>query len=270
MKNIFDLKNEIAVVTGALGKLGPIWIDALLDAGASVFALDLSDSDVSVEFGRLQSRYDKTRLHLERTDVRIRQSLETACKKCNAAFGVPTILVNNAGIDRPPANSSKGYRLEEIPLEENREIFEVNTLGLFQVSQVFGADMISAGRGSIINIGSLYASVSPDERFYDHISSDPPFLKPPAYGASKAAVVNLTRYLATLWAPHGVRVNALSPGGVLGGQDNEFKRKFCNRVPLGRMATAEDLHGPLLFLASRASAYVTGTELVVDGGFTAW
>ena len=130
--------------------------------------------------------------------------------------------------------------------------------------------MIRAGQGSIIYIGSLYASVSPDERFYDHIKSDPPFLKPPAYGASKAAVVNLTRYLATLWAPHGVRVNALSPGGVLGGQDEDFKRKFCSRVPLGRMADAQDLRGPLVFLASQASSYVTGIELIVDGGFTAW
>jgi NAD(P)-dependent dehydrogenase (short-subunit alcohol dehydrogenase family) len=130
--------------------------------------------------------------------------------------------------------------------------------------------MVSAGRGSIINIGSLYAGVAPDTRFYDHIQSDPPFLKPPAYGASKAAVVNLTRYLAALWAPQGVRVNALSPGGVLGAQDEEFKRKFCERVPMGRMAVAADLRGPLLFLASSASSYVTGIELIVDGGFTAW
>lgn len=270
MKNMFSLEAEVAVVTGALGKLGSIWIEALLDAGAAVFALDLADTRISDEFGNLQSRYDEARLKLDRADVRDRQSLEAVCKNCVAAFGVPTILVNNAGIDRPPANSSKGYRLEEIPLEENREIFEVNTLGLFQVTQVFGDRMVAAGRGSIINIGSLYASVSPDVRFYDHIPGDPPFLKPPAYGASKAAVVNLTRYLATLWAPRGVRVNALSPGGVLGDQDEEFKHKFCNRVPLGRMATAEDLRGPLLFLASQASAYVTGTELVVDGGFTAW
>jgi NAD(P)-dependent dehydrogenase (short-subunit alcohol dehydrogenase family) len=268
--NRFGLENEIAVVTGALGKLGPIWIEALLDAGAAVFALDLAGSAVADEFARLQTHYAENRLQLDRADVRDRQSLETACKNCIGAFGVPSILVNNAGIDRPPANAAKGYRLEEIPLEENREIFEVNTLGLFQVCQIFGARMVDAGRGSIINIGSLYASVSPDERFYDHIPADPPFLKPPAYGASKAAAVNLTRYLATLWAPHGVRVNALSPGGVLGGQDEEFKRKFCSRVPLGRMATAEDLHGPLLFLASKASAYVTGTELIVDGGFTAW
>jgi len=270
VKNVFSLNSEIAVVTGALGKLGPIWMEALLDAGAAVFALDLANAPISEAFGRLQSRYGETRLQLDRTDIRNRGSLEAACQKCIAVFGVPGILVNNAGIDRPPANSAKGYRLEDIPLEENREIFEVNVLGLFQVTQVFGAEMVSAGRGSIINIGSLYASVSPDERFYDHIPGDPPFLKPPAYGASKAGVVNLTRYLATLWAPHGVRVNALSPGGVLGGQDEEFKRKFCARVPLGRMATAEDLCGPLVFLASQASAYVTGTELIVDGGFTAW
>jgi NAD(P)-dependent dehydrogenase (short-subunit alcohol dehydrogenase family) len=105
---------------------------------------------------------------------------------------------------------------------------------------------------------------------YDHIACDPPFLKPPAYGASKSALVNLTRYLATHWAPRGVRVNALSPGGVLGQQDAEFKRKFVGRVPLGRMAVPADLGGPLVFLASPASAYVTGTELRVDGGFTAW
>jgi len=112
--------------------------------------------------------------------------------------------------------------------------------------------------------------VAPDSRLYDHIPLDPPFLKPPAYGASKAAVVNLTRYLATLWASRGVRVNTLSPGGVLADQDAEFRAKFCSRVPMGRMATDDDLRGPLLFLASQASSYVTGTELIVDGGFTAW
>jgi len=267
---MFDLDTEVAVVTGALGKLGPVWIEALLDAGAAVCALDLADAKISEDFSKLQTKFAETRLKLYRTDVKDRQSLEAVCRDGIATFGVPTILVNNAGIDRPPTDSAKGYYLGDIPFEENREIFEVNTLGLFLVSQVFGTRMAEAGRGSIINIGSLYASVSPDQRFYDHIPGEPPFLKPPAYGASKAAVVNLTRYLATHWAPHGVRVNALSPGGVLGGQDEEFKRKFCNRVPMGRMATADDLRGPLLFLASQASSYVTGIELLVDGGFTAW
>ena len=112
--------------------------------------------------------------------------------------------------------------------------------------------------------------MSPDARFYDHLPSDPPFLKPPAYGASKAAVVNLTRYLAAHWGPRGVRVNALSPGGVLGGQDPEFRRKFCDAGAARRMATEDDLRGPLVFLASGASSYVTGINLMVDGGFTVW
>jgi NAD(P)-dependent dehydrogenase (short-subunit alcohol dehydrogenase family) len=117
-----------------------------------------------------------------------------------------------------------------------------------------------------VNIGSLYASIAPSPAFYDHI---PGFLKPPAYGASKAGVVALTRYFARLWGPSGVRVNVLSPGGVAGGQDPEFLAKFNARVALGRMAEADDLVGPLLFLASDESRYVTGQELRVDGGFTA-
>jgi NAD(P)-dependent dehydrogenase (short-subunit alcohol dehydrogenase family) len=267
--DLFSVQGEIAVVTGALGKLGPIWLETLLDRGAKAFAIDRPGQNVPRGFGALEERCG-SRLRLSFADVRDRAGLEAACRECMENLGVPSILVNNAGIDQPPARLEKGYRLEEIPFEGNREVFEVNTLGLFLVTQVFGAPMVKAGRGSVINIGSLYASVSPDARFYDHVQSDPPFLKPPAYGASKAAVINLTKYLATHWAPHGVRVNALSPGGVLGDQDEEFKRKFCARVPLGRMATYDDLRGPLLFLASRASAYVTGVELLVDGGFTAW
>jgi NAD(P)-dependent dehydrogenase (short-subunit alcohol dehydrogenase family) len=147
---------------------------------------------------------------------------------------------------------------------------EVNLLGTFQMTQVFGSHMAERGSGSIINIGSLYASVSPDQRLYEHMPGDLPFLKSPAYGASKAAVVNMTRYFAVLWGPRGVRVNTLSPGGVLAGQDDQFKQKYGARVPLGRMAQADDLKGPLVFLASSASSYVTGHELKVDGGYTAW
>ena len=270
LKDMFNLKGEIAVVTGALGKLGPIWIDTLLQAGAIVFALDHPDAKASDAFKKLQTRFDEHRLQLAFADVTVREDLESVSHKCVNTFGVPSVLVNNAGIDQPPDQLDNACCLEEIPIELNLKIFEVNAMGLFLVTQVFGGQMVKAGRGTIINIGSLYASVAPDSRFYDHIKCDPPFLKPPAYGASKAAAVNFTRYLATLWAPCGVRVNALSPGGVLGDQDPEFQRKFCSRVPLGRMAEDSDLRGPLLFLASSASSYVTGIELVVDGGFTAW
>jgi len=268
--DLFDLKGEVAVVTGAQGKLGPIWVEALLDAGASLLALDRPGLPLSEEFQRLTMRFGQDRLTTASADVCRRAELETALDRCRQVFGLPTILVNNAGIDAPPAAVGKGYRLEEIPLETNLRILEVNAAGLFLVTQVFAGAMAHAGRGTVVNIGSLYASVSPDARFYDHIPTDPPFIKPPAYGASKAAVVNLTKYLSAHLAPYGVRVNTLSPGGVRGGQDPEFTRKFCDRVPLGRMATADDLRGPLLFLASRASAYVTGINLMVDGGFTVW
>jgi NAD(P)-dependent dehydrogenase (short-subunit alcohol dehydrogenase family) len=266
----FGLDGRVAVVTGVLGNLGPVWAEGLLEAGATVVGLDLPSATPNPAFARLQAAYGESKLTLVGASVTDRDALTSARDRVVAGFGVPQVLVNNAGIDQPPSPSGGGYRLEEIPFDVNRRIFEVNALGLFQVAQIFGAAMVKAGRGSIINVGSLYASVSPDPRFYDHIKTDPPFVKPPAYGASKAAVVNLTKYLSTAWGPYGVRVNTLSPGGVLGAQDEQFKRKFCDRVPLGRMAEYQDLIGPLQFLASDASAYVTGAELRVDGGFTAW
>jgi NAD(P)-dependent dehydrogenase (short-subunit alcohol dehydrogenase family) len=261
------LTGQVAVVTGACGRLGPIWCEALLDAGATVVALDLPGAPTD-SLGGLQKKAGN-RLRLLRADVLDRPSLMQVRDQCERDAGAPTVLVNNAGIDQPPGPAVT-YRLENIPLEVFRGIIEVNLLGAFQAIQVFGPGMLRVSKGSIINIGSLYASVSPDARFYDHLPADPPFLKPPGYGASKAALVNLTRYFATHWGPRGVRVNALSPGGVEGGQDSEFKRKFMARVPLGRMAEAQDLRGPLIFLASDASSYVTGVDLRVDGGFTSW
>lgn len=261
-----SLEGKVAVVTGALGKLGPIWSDALLWAGAVVIGLDRVD-DPSEAWSALGGVHGGDRIHLLRADVRSADELQSALEEITRRFGSPDILVNNAGIDAPPG-SAGGRLVEDVPFEENREIFEVNTLGAFLCAQIFGSRMVASGGGSIINIGSLYAGVSPDPRMYDHIPSDPPFLKPPAYGASKAALLNLTRYLAVLWGGKGVRVNALSPGGVLGGQDPEFRQKFSGQVPMGRMALPEDLGGPLVFLASDAASYVTGQELLVDGGYT--
>lgn len=270
MYPLFDLTGRLAVVTGALGRLGPIWIEALLEAGATVLGLDHPDAPPSTRFQQLADRFGARRLCLFRADIRLPEQLRAARDRCLAELGIPWVLVNNAGLDQPPNVAAPQHRLEEIPPDVFRRVVEVNLQGTFQVIQAFGAPMVQAGRGSVINIGSLYASVAPDARFYDHLGYDPPFLKPPAYGASKAGVVNLTKYLAALWGPSGVRVNALSPGGVLGEQDPDFRRKFCERVPLRRMAVPSDLAGPLLFLASDASAYVTGIDLLVDGGFTIW
>ena len=230
------LQGRLAVVTGALGNLGPVWTAALGAAGATVVGIDVREGD-----GVLQA------------DVTDRASLERVL----AEVGTPSVLVNNAGIDVPPGGDEGDFG----------RTLEVNVNGVYNSTQVFGQAMCEARTGSIVNIGSLYASVAPIPSFYDHI--EPPFTKPAAYGASKAAVVNLTRYFARLWGPYGVRVNALSPGGVRGDQDAEFVSKYSERVPLGRMAEPEDLVGALLFLVSDESAYVTGHELRVDGGFTA-
>jgi NAD(P)-dependent dehydrogenase (short-subunit alcohol dehydrogenase family) len=264
------LAGRVAVVTGALGKLGPIWIGGLLDAGASVAGIDLEGAPASASFDVLREQHGAKRLKLYRADVREREQLEAARDMIQADLGVPRVLVNNAGIDQPPNTNAPQFRLDEIPSDVFRRVLDVNTFGTFQVSQVFGSEMAKAGRGAIVNIGSMYAEISPDNRLYEHLGFDPPFLKPPAYGASKAAVLNLTKYLAAFWGPYGIRVNAISPGGVLGGQDDEFIRKLCDKIPLRRMAEASDLVGPLVFLASDASAYVTGINLQVDGGITVW
>jgi NAD(P)-dependent dehydrogenase (short-subunit alcohol dehydrogenase family) len=232
-----DLRGKLAVVTGALGNLGPVWCEALAGAGMQVVRIDLRGDDGS-----------------ETADVTDAGALRAILDR----VGTPQVLVNNAGIDQPPSADAD-------PADFLR-VLDVNTRGVYVSTEVFGSAMAEAGSGSIVNIGSLYASIAPIPELYEHI---PGFVKPPAYAASKAGVIALTRYFARLWGPRGVRVNALSPGGVRGEQDAEFVRKYSARVPLHRMAEPGDLTGPLLFLASDAARYVTGHELRVDGGFTA-
>jgi len=258
MTTDFRLDGRVAVVTGALGNLGPVWIGALADAGAHVVGIDLRDGEAQAGAERL-----------EQADVTDREALEAVRERVRSELGEPSILVNNAAIDQPPDAAAKTHRIEDVPADDFLQTLAVNTGGTFLVTQVFGSAMAAADGGSIVNIGSLYSQIAPEPGFYDHMQQDTPFLKPAAYGASKAAVVNLTRYFARLWGPQGVRVNALSPGGVRGGQDEEFLRKYTARVPLGRMADRDDLGGPLVFLASDASRYLTGHHLLVDGGFTA-
>lgn len=246
------LAGRVAVVTGASGRLGPVWCAALAGAGATVVGLDLRASQVEGAAAVLEA------------DVTDRASLDAARDEIGERFGTPSVLVNNAGIDQPPDAAARTGRVEDVSAESFAEVLDVNLTGTFQATQSIGSVM--AAGGSIVNIGSLYASIAPVPAFYDHIEG---FLKPPAYGASKAGVVNLTKYFARLWGPRGIRVNALSPGGVFAGQDEQFLAKYSARVPLGRMAEPDDLTGPMVFLASDASRYLTGHELRVDGGFTA-
>jgi NAD(P)-dependent dehydrogenase (short-subunit alcohol dehydrogenase family) len=267
---LFRLDQTIAAVTGACGKLGPIWVEGLLEAGARVAALDLPSASPSAAYAGLAANAGDRLVRVD-CDITNRDSIERAADTIASTFGgAATVLVNNAGIDQPPDSPGGRHHLQTLPVDDFRRMVEVNLIGTFQVTQVFGDRMARSGGGSIINIGSLYASVSPDPHFYDHLAGNAPFIKAPAYGASKAGVVNLSKFFATHWAGAGIRVNTLSPGGVLAGQDPQFKAKYGARVPMARMAEPRDLKGPLVFLASAASSYVTGHELRVEGGFTAW
>jgi NAD(P)-dependent dehydrogenase (short-subunit alcohol dehydrogenase family) len=250
-----ELDGQVAIVTGAAGRLGRAFVAGFAGAGITAVGLDL----VAPE--------DDPGFHLETADITDRGSMTEASQRIEREVGPVAVLVNNAGIDQPPDAAAQTYAIEDVPLEDFGQTVDVNLVGTFNATQVFGSRMRDRRRGSIVNIGSVYASQAPDPRFYDHLDADPPFLKPPAYAASKAGVLALTKYFARLWGPDSVRVNALSPGGVAAEQDSEFVRKYSERVPLGRMAEPEDLVGPLLFLATSASGYLTGQEIRVDGGF---
>jgi NAD(P)-dependent dehydrogenase (short-subunit alcohol dehydrogenase family) len=199
----FSLDGHVAVVTGGCGKLGPIWVAALVEAGASVAALDLPGAAPSQAFSDLLAQ-TADRVARFDCDITDRASIQTAADAVVARFGAPGVLVNNAGIDQPPDSPGGRHELHSLPIDAFRRMVEVNLLGTFQVTQVFGELMAHRGGGSIINIGSLYASVSPDPHFYDHLAGNAPFIKNPAYGASKAGVVNLSKFFATHWASAGV------------------------------------------------------------------
>lgn len=258
----FELTDRIVVITGGLGQLGSAFRRALSAERARVVVLDVAASPPS---------FEDSSIYLQ-ADVTDRASLERALAELARDVGIPHVLINNAALDSPPdAPADENGPFETYPEGSWDRVLEVNLKGTFLACQVFGGAMAEAGRGSIINISSIYGLVSPDQRLYEHRRREGSiFFKPAAYAASKSGVLNLTRYLATYWAARAVRVNTLSFGGVFNHQAEEFLTAYCSRVPLGRMASAEDYIGAVIFLASDASAYMTGANLVIDGGWTAW
>lgn len=265
MKNFslesFRLNKKISVVTGGCGNLGSYWARALLEAGAKVAIVDLPNTKLS---GILQ-KTSPEQLKVYSADITNLGSLLKTHKEIRQDLGLVEILVNNAGIDAPPV---KNDGKEDNKARNNRfnKMWKVNVQGMVNGIEEFYKDMKKTG-GSIINIGSLYLERSPYEGLYTHLGFD----KPWAYGATKAAVGQVTRHYSARLAKYGIRVNTLSPGGVFANQDKEFVEKYSARVPQGRMANKEtDLGGPLVFLASDASCYVTGVNLQVNGGYTAW
>jgi NAD(P)-dependent dehydrogenase (short-subunit alcohol dehydrogenase family) len=257
---LFDLQGRVAVVTGGMGQLGQVYLSGLAERGMRVASFDVASG--SVPDG----------VHAYEVDVTDRASIAAALDEVAADWGVPHVLVNNAGLDSPPdAPAEEVGPFEEYPEDAFDEVMDVNVKGAVLCCQVVGGAMAREGRGSIVNISSVYGLLSPPQDLYDfRRARGETFFKPAAYSVSKAAILNLTRYLATYWARNGVRVNTLTLGGVWNDQEQEFLDAFAARSPLGRMLDAREALGAVVFLASDASSYVTGSNVVVDGGWSAW
>jgi NAD(P)-dependent dehydrogenase (short-subunit alcohol dehydrogenase family) len=257
---LFDLDGRVAVVTGGAGQLGAVYTSGLVERGMRVAVLDVADAAMP----------DGARAY--RVDVTDRAGLEEALAAIEGDWGTPHLLVNNAALDSPPdAPAEEVGPFETYPESSLDAVMDVNVKGTVLCCQVFGAAMAREGRGSIVNVSSVYGMLSPQQDLYDfRRARGEEFFKPVAYSVSKSAVLNLTRYLATYWAKAGVRVNTLTLAGVWNDQPPEFLEAYEARVPLGRMLRAEEALGALVFLASDASSYVTGSNVVVDGGWSAW
>ncbi len=267
----FDLSGKVAIVTGSLGLLGRQHLSALGEAGADLVVTD-TDPKACERFGLELASTTGRRVVAMAADVTQRSDLEQLRDRVLKEFGRIDVLVNNAALDDKVESPTAGLhdsKFENFPIETWRRAIDVNVTGVFLACQVLGAPMREAG-GSIINVASTYGLVAPDQKLYRDRDGAQRFYKGPAYPTSKGAVVQFTRYLASYWGGVGIRVNALCPGGVENGQDETFSAAYANKTMLGRMAKRTDYRGAVVFLASDASAYVTGATLVVDGGFTAW
>jgi NAD(P)-dependent dehydrogenase (short-subunit alcohol dehydrogenase family) len=257
---LFDLDGRIAVVTGGSGQLGQVYVSGLAERGMRVASFDL----VSGAMPSGARSYE--------VDVTDREAVAHAIEEVISQWGVPHLLVNNAGLDSPPdAPAEEVGPFEDYPEASFDAVLSVNLKGAFLCSQAIGGAMAKEGRGSIVNVSSVYGLLSPVPDLYAfRRARGETFVKPVAYSVSKAAVLNLTRYLATYWAKDGVRVNTLTLAGVWNDQPQEFLDAFAARSPMGRMLDAQEVLGAVVFLASDASSYVTGSNVVVDGGWSAW
>lgn len=261
------LEGQVAVVTGAAGIIGSV-ISQRLAAFGAVIAL------VDVDAEGLQRVADSlgegVKARIFRCNLAAQDEIVTTVQDIIAWAGRIDILFNNAATKT--ADLAEFFApAESYSLDTWREVMAVNLDGLFIMARECGADMLRRGSGAIVQTASIYGAVAPDMRIYEgSFYLGRQINTPPVYAASKGGVIALTSYLATLWAAQGIRVNAISPGGVSSGQNGVFHQKYCARVPMGRMASAEEIADAAIFLASPAASYITGQNLMVDGGLSTW
>lgn len=268
-----ELRNKTVLITGGAGILGRRIVRSLLDNGGRVAIVDVN-AEVLVAFtaelereGRTDAARGPGRWSAHAVDITDLAALRELQQHLRTVWGDIDVLINNAAAKSPNFFAP----FHEFPLQDWEMVFETNVTAAMQCCQVFGHAMAERGEGSIINTLSIYGIVAPDQRIYEGSIYEGRAINTPAvYSASKAALWGLTKYLAAYWGARNVRVNAVTPGGVESGQNDTFKMRYAARVPMGRMARAEELPGAFVYLASDAASYVTGQNICVDGGLTVW
>ena len=271
LPKLFDLTGQVAIVTGGAGLLGRQFCRTLAEAGAKVVILDIDPAAVS-ELTQELNKSGFSVLGIS-TDISKPESAKQLREEVLNKFGRIDILVNSAALDPkfdPKQISEQGANaFEDYPLEAWQQALDVNLTGMFLTTQAVVTPMLAQGKGVVINICSMYGITAPDQSLYQR-EGQPPQYKPVTYSTTKAGVIGFTKYLAAYYAGKNFRVNALTPGGVFNDHDAEFTQRYASRAIMGRMAEQDEMNGALLFLASDASKYMTGANVVVDGGWTAW
>ena len=273
MSKAITLHDKVILVTGALGLIGTEISNHFLNEGALVVLADNNETLVEARRVELSKIVDASRFLIVNLDITNESSAENAVKKTVEAFGRVDVLINNAAIDAKFDKQNQGSinpsRFEHYPIDLLRKSVDVNLTGTVIMTQAACRHMLKQGSGNIINVASTYSLVSPNQNLYDFGEGIKNF-KPVDYIASKSFIPNFTRYIATFYSKENIRCNAIVPHGIFNDHPEEFLVNFSKMSPLGRMCEREELNGPFTFLASDASSYMTGSVLVVDGGWTAW
>ncbi len=262
--NLFDLSNRVAIITGGGGLLASEYATALSGFGAKIILADIKKEACDKAAESLAEQGVQCTPFF--CDVTKKESWENLLLNVLKDFGTVDILVNNAGFTNQNKSKNFDSSFENFYLEDWNEIMNVNLTGTFLGCQIIGKQMLAQGKGSIINIASLYGVVSPNHSLYPGTGIS----QPVAYSVSKHGVIGLTKYLATLWAGKGIRVNSLTPGGVYNDHEELFLERFKQHNPIGRMSDKKELQGAIVYLASDAASHVIGHNLIVDGGWTLW
>ncbi len=270
LPELFDLSGRVAVVTGGAGLLGAEFCWTLAQAGAAVVIADMN-GEAAMDLAVSLSQSGFSALGVE-TDVTNAVSVQRVIDSSLERFNRLDILVNSAALDPkfdPQSKKSHSGAFEDYPLELWQQALDVNLTGMFLCSQTAVKPMLEQESGVIINVSSIYGVTAPDQRMYQR-DGEPPQFKPVYYTVTKAGVLGMTKYLSAYYAGKGIRVNALTPGGVFNDHSDEFVQAYSARAVIGRMAEKDEMNGAVLFLASDASKYMTGANLIVDGGWTTW